>query len=293
MKQALKGYLYVVISAVIFGCMPLGAKFIYASGVNPLTLVLLRNSLALPVLALLVKFRGESLSITRSQGIKICFLSGMGSCVTPVLLFSSYQFISSGTATTFHFIYPAVVVLCNILFLGEKPRFSPIACVILCTAGTCLFYTPGASLDPLGSILALSSGVTFAVYMTMLARSGLHTMSGFKLSFYMCGVCSFFLLIVCLVTGSLSLPQTLSGWLACFAFSLVLCIGAVVLFQQGTFLIGSQRSAILSTFEPITSLIVGILVFQEVFAPQSALGVVLILLSTVLIAVTDIKKKSL
>ena len=31
--------------------------------------------------------------------------------------------------------------------------------------------------------------------------------------------------------------------------AIVICIGAVMLFQKGTFLIGAQRAAILSTFE--------------------------------------------
>ena len=34
------GYLCVILSAVIFGCMPLGANFLYAQGVTPMSLVL-------------------------------------------------------------------------------------------------------------------------------------------------------------------------------------------------------------------------------------------------------------
>ena len=45
------GYLCVILSAVIFGCMPLGANFLYAQGVTPMSLVFLRNLLSLPVLA--------------------------------------------------------------------------------------------------------------------------------------------------------------------------------------------------------------------------------------------------
>ena len=36
------GYLCVILSAVIFGCMPLGANFLYAQGVTPMSLVFLR-----------------------------------------------------------------------------------------------------------------------------------------------------------------------------------------------------------------------------------------------------------
>ena len=50
------GYLCVILSAVIFGCMPLGANFLYAQGVTPMSLVFLRNLLSLPVLALPVSY---------------------------------------------------------------------------------------------------------------------------------------------------------------------------------------------------------------------------------------------
>ena len=51
--KTLKGCIFAVISAVIYGCMPLMAKYIYADGVTPLTLVFLRNLFALIPLAVL------------------------------------------------------------------------------------------------------------------------------------------------------------------------------------------------------------------------------------------------
>jgi len=43
-----------------------------------------------------------------------------------------------------------------------------------------------------------------------------------------------------------------------------------MLFQIGVGIIGSQKSGILSTFEPITSSVIGILVFNEPFGIKSA-----------------------
>ena len=52
-KTMVQGYLYAVLSAVIFGCMPLMATGIYAQGMTPMALVCWRNLLALPAMALL------------------------------------------------------------------------------------------------------------------------------------------------------------------------------------------------------------------------------------------------
>jgi hypothetical protein len=75
-------------------------------------------------------------------------------------------------------------------------------------------------------------------------------------------------------------------------FALVINIGAVMLFQSGAFIIGSQRAAILSTFEPITSLIVGYFAFSEAVTPLSILGSVLVLAASVVTALGDGEEKT-
>lgn len=290
----IKGYLFVIASAVIFGCMPLGAKIIYADGVNALSLVFLRNALALPVLALLAKKSGKTLRLPKGCIQEISLIAFWGCCITPILLFSSYNYISSGTATVFHFVYPAVTVLGSILFFHEKVRFGPVACILVCTLGISLFYDPGMPIHLLGSGLALSSGVTYAIYIMLLSRFRHKDVSGFKFSFYTALTCSTVVLAVCLLTRQLRLPRDPAVWLVSFIFSLILSVGAVVLFQQGTFLIGGQRAAILSTFEPITSMTIGFLIFHESISFRLLTGAVLVIAAAILIAIFDMvesKKK--
>ena len=169
--RIIKGYTFVIISAIIFGCMPLGAKYIYAEGVNSLSLVFLRNCLALPVLALLSGKQEGSLHIKKADLLKISSLAVMGGCATPILLYSSYHYLASGTATIFHFIYPVLVVLGSILFLREKGSKPVFLCVILCTVGIILFYNPDSGIHPGGSLLAIASGATYAAYTMLLSIS--------------------------------------------------------------------------------------------------------------------------
>ena len=114
-------------------------------------------------------------------------------------------------------------------------------------------------------------------------------MSGFKLSFYVCLFTAVFLFLVGLFTKQLAFPQSVRGWLLALLVACAISVGAVVLFQQGTFLIGGQRASILSTFEPITSIIVGALAFQEAVSARTLIGSVLVVLATVLIAVFDMR----
>ena len=291
-REQIRGYLFVIASAVIFGCMPLGAKFIYTNGVNAISLSFYRNLLAIPVMFLIVKGSGESLHVSRKVLLKLVILSVLECVLTPTLMYSSYNYISSGLSTTLHFIYPAAVILGETLFFKEKLHLRQAFCVALCLLGVSMFYSPSGSVNLYGSLLALSSGITYAAYIVLLSRFHLEHISGFKFSLYLSSICSLIMPLICIPTKSFTVPANPACWIACFVFSLILCVGAVVLFRQGTLLIGGQRASILSTFEPITSIFIGISLFHEPFGWRTAAGTLLILAATILIAVFDSKKTS-
>ena len=119
MTKQYKGILLVILSAVLFGCMPLMAKTIYENGGTPVGLTLLRNFLALPALWVLMRRGGGKTSLGRAQ-IRSMLLLALGYAGTPMLLFSSYRSISTGIATTINIVYPIFVLLCCVLFCHEK-----------------------------------------------------------------------------------------------------------------------------------------------------------------------------
>ena len=257
-----------------------------------MALVFVRNLLALPSLAALAWMQNKTLSIPRESLPSLALISLVGCCATPILLFSSYQFIPSGTATVFHFIYPSIVVVAGIVFLKKKPQAGNIISVIICAVGVSLFYTPGQPLDLTGSALALASGFTFASYVLLLSVFKHKSVTGFLFTFHMTVMSSAFTLIACLVAGQLVLPSSLWCWLLCILFAFLVTTGAVVLFQQAAFLIGGERSSILSTLEPTTGVIIGILVFNEPVSVRTLVGAVLVILASLLIAVFDMKNKT-
>lgn len=288
-KSTIKGYIFAVLSAVIYGTMPLMAKYIYADGVTPQTLVFFRNFFALVPLAILAFAEGKTLKIEAKKLPRVSLISLLGCCATPLLLFSSYSYIPSGTATVFHFVYPAFVVLGGILFFREKARITNLLCVILCVGGVALFYSPGQVLNFEGSAFAIASAVTFAAYVILLSHFDRSGISGFLFAFYVAMIGSVLSLLVCIVTGSLALPNSITGLILSLAFSLLVTVGAVVLFQQSTFLIGGERTSILSTLEPITGVLIGIIVFGESFTLPVLIGSAMVVAASILRAALDMK----
>ncbi len=291
MKQnkSLKGYIYVISSAIIFGLMPLMAKLIYEEGTTPQSLVLLRNALSLPVLLLLSLLSKKPVRIKPAALPYISFIALMGCCITPLLLFNSYNYIPSGTATVFHFISPIVVVFGEYLLFKKKLGTKNALSVIFCVIGIMLFYNRQSEINFKGSFFALASGITCAIYVICLSGFKYKEISGFSFSFYIALVSSAVMLPVCLFTNQLALPQSNLGWLLTILFSLSLNVGAVVLFQKGTFLIGGGKASVLSTLEPVTSVLAGVAVLGEKITAPTAAGTVLVIIASALIAADDVR----
>lgn len=288
MNDRTRGILATVISAAYFGFMPLFVKTICAGGGNSITASFLRFFLAVPVMWIYLKYKAVSLKISVKELCKIALITIFGYGGTAVLLFSSYNFIPSGMSTTIHFMYPVFTILGCMLFLHERVKPLKILCVALCFAGVLLFYTAengaseGANLIGMG--LALVSGGTYAFYTIYLGKSGLQEMGSLKLIFYMNAVSAVMLFAAAIVSGELTLELTPLAWGTGIFFATATSFIGALGYQIGVRRIGPQNAAILSTFEPITSLIVGIAVYDESFGLKTLLGCVCILSSVIIVA---------
>ena len=289
-KSLKLGYFYIILSAVLFGCMPLFARRIYAEGVNSMTLVFFRNAMSLPFLAGLGALKRESFAVSSKTLLPVLTIGVFGCALTPYLLFSSYNYIGGGTATVLHFVYPAVVLLLEFIFLRNSVNRVSVGAILLCLVGIGLFYNPAEGINFTGSILALSSGVTYAIYIFLLGRFDRRGMGGYVFAFFVTLGSTVVLGAVSLIGGNFAVPATLTGWVLCIVFAVMINVGAVVLFQSGTFIIGGQKASILSTFEPITSLIVCFFAYSETPTWLSLVGALLVIAATVIIAVFDGKK---
>ena len=284
MNTRTKGLLATMISAVFFGFIPLFVKTICAGGGNSVSAAFYRFFLSVPRLYIYLKAQGISMRITRTEFAKIALITIFGYGGTAVLLFSSYNFIPSGMSTTIHFMYPVFTILGCMIFFKEKVSPLKLLCVALCFGGILLFYNGESGGSVLGMALSFLSGVTYAFYTIYLEKSGLQKMENLKLIFYMNTVAAAMILVMALLTAQFTLRLTPLAWGTAVFFATATSLIGVLGYQIGVKCIGPQNAAILSTFEPITSVIVGVLVYREAFSARTLLGCLCVLSAVVIVA---------
>lgn len=289
--NAKRGYFYSVASAVIFGVTPLIAKMIYARGGNAISLVFYRFFLPIPILYIAaIKTGCEDMRLSISD-LKKLLIIVLGYSATPLLLYSSYNYISVGAASTLHFTYPVFIMIGLACFYKLKPKRIELISVIIAMIGIFMIMDIDQLDSFIGFTLAFVSGITYAVYSFYLDKSGLNRMNIFKICFYMAILSSFIVLVFSLLTQSFVYSFSLETWVLTFGFAVSISVIAVVFYQMGIKLIGSQKTSILSTFEPLTSIVLGLVFFSEVLTLQKSIAIICIITASVLLAVFGGDKK--
>ena len=160
-----KGIIYVLISALIYGFTPVLCSMTYKLGNTPLTLTFFRSFFVLPVLAILMKKEHISLKISANELKKVFIIALFGAVLTTLLLYSSYQYIAVGTATTLHFLYPLFVTLiCHFIYRDSMRKIQIIA-LFISLVGVAFFINLNDLSAIQGIVMALISGFTFSIYL--------------------------------------------------------------------------------------------------------------------------------
>lgn len=285
------GSVCVIVSAVLFGCMPLLARVAYGQGSNAFSVAFGRFLFGSLFLWAIVRFRmGGSVRVSKRELWEIGKFS-VPYALMPILLYSSYDLIDSGLATTLHFTYPVAVVLLLAVFYKKRLDRAQALCTVLCMAGILLLYAPNGQISVKGILLAALSGVFYAVYIVILGNSPAKGISPFVLSFWLSlfSACEIGLIALC--TGHLTFRIQPGGWCAEILLALLTSVCALVLFQKGMLLCGEVKASLLSTFEPLTGLVIGMAVFQETVTARQWAGVLFILLAVLLLVLAPARKE--
>ena len=280
----LKGIVLTMLSSITFGfAFTLGPMTYGAGGSNPVTLTFLRNFLSLPFLLLIVLFLKVDLRVTKNQLKNLAILGFIGNSITTLLLNIAFAHIDVGIVTPIHFTYPIFVTLGCVLFFHEKLSKQKIIALVIAMSGIGCFFIESlnsASFNSstlIGLILAVASGAFYAFYIIFMDKSGLKSESPFKITFYVAIASSIGMFFYGISTNQLVLSSlTTKSWIISAVFAFLCTVVALSLLQVGIKHIGAREAAVISTFEPITSVIFGILLLNEKITPIKIIACILI-----------------
>ena len=280
MNDKAKGYLFGAISAITYGMNPLFALPLYSDGMEPISVLFFRYIFAIPMLALLLYFRGHGFAVERKQIFPLSVL-GLLMAISSITLFKSYLYMDVGIASTLLFVYPIIVAFIMVFFFKEKLSVQIVLCLILALTGIALLYKAedGTTLSATGTLLVFASSLSYAVYIVLMNKSTLNRVPTIKVILYVLFFGSILLTGVLLFQGAITLPTRPYLWLNLVALAVFPTIISLVCTTYAIKYIGPTPTAILGALEPVTAVIFGITIFGETLSVRECIGLVLIIVA--------------
>lgn len=288
------GPLLCLLSAACFGAMAVFGKLAYDAGMSPETLVLLRFWLATAVLvALLARPRSRSRGpvvpvsrprLTASLALTALGLGALGYATQATLYFSALERMDAALVALVLYTYPALVTLAAALLGRERLTPARVAALVGASCGTLLVLVGAGAveLDPIGAVLALGSAVTYTVYI-LVSDATVERLSPMTLTTLVMTGAAVALTARAVLTGGVDLGFAPVGWLWVGCIAVVSTVVAATAFFAGLRRTGPSTASILSTFEPVATATLAVLVLGEVLTPVQLVGGVLVLCSAGLV----------
>ena len=285
--SVLKGFLFAALSAVCYGTNPLGALNLYAQGYSPENVLFYRFFTAALLLFAVILAKGSHFKVTLKE-LAALIAFGFLFAVSSLTYYASFKYMDAGLASTLLFLYPLEVSVMMAIVFKERIKLWTIVSIAVSMWGVALLYWggDGTALSTAGLALVFASSLSYAIYMVMANRINLQ-MGAVKMTFYAICFCLVFLLLYSVIFGSGFPPlfTQASSWGWGFMLGLVPTVLSLIFMVKAVKIIGSTPTAILGALEPVTAVAIGVLVFGEILTGRLIAGIVLILGSTVLIAV--------
>lgn len=293
MNDKIKGFVCGIIAAMSYGTNPLGALNLYADHIGINSVLFYRYGLALLLLLPMLLIKRESLRLARREIWQLLFL-GICFSISSLTLFSSFNYMDAGVASTMLFVYPVMVAVIMAVFFHEKLTAATLGAIGLSLAGVVLLYHGDGNthISTTGVILVMLSSLSYAIYMIAINRFNM-SMSSFKLTFYVLIVCMVIVVLYAFTKPELHLQwlTTPRQWLNAAFLAIFPTFIALVLIAVALRCIGSTPTAILGALEPLTAVAIGVLVFHEAFTLRCCIGIILILSAVALVVLTRNKSQ--
>lgn len=285
MKQ-LTGILLITVSAASFGTLAIFGRYLYAAGMDIFTVLFLRFSLAAVLMAFLLLARRESLP----RGRILLQLIGMGALGYVGQSFSyltAIKHASAGLVALLLYLYPMFVFILSVSVLREKVTPVKIVAIIVALIGTALTVDPAGG-ELTGILLAIAAALIYSVYIIVGTNVMKHVSAVQSSTVIFASAGAIYGMLTAF--NSPNFPTANSGWLALIGIVLVATVIPVAAFLAGLERVGPTNAAMLSTLEPVVTVLLAAWLFQERLTPVALLGGGLILVAVILLTRDELRQ---
>lgn len=293
MNSQLRGVVNGIISGVSFGMIPLFSIPVIAAGMDNVSILVYRFLFGSAAMLAILLLRKTNMRVSLSELLRIVSLA-IFYITTALATLECYKYLSSGIATALVYTDPIWCALIGLAFLGDKFSIKLTSSILLASLGVMMMtgvFSGDGTFSMIGLLLGLASGLAYGIYLILVPRLKVKHIASLKLTFYVFFTGMWLLIAYSLMTngGVEEVPDS-SCWLDLALLGLIPTAISNICVTVSLKLIDSTIVAILGAFEPLTAMVVGVVILGE---PLGFIGVVGGMLILVAVAILTINPQRL
>lgn len=277
--KRLIGILLIAISATSFGTLAIFGRYAYNDGMNIYTVLFLRFGISASFMTVILLLRKEHFP-RRQILAQLIGMGALGYVGQSFMYLTAINYASAGLVALLLYLYPFFVAILATIFLHEKTTGIKIIALILALVGTALTVGP-VSGQLIGALMAITAALIYSVYI-IVGTNVMKHVSAVQSSTVIFASAGAVYGLLTLVNGA-QFPASNSGWLAMLGIIVISTIIPVVTFLAGLERIGPTNAAMLSTLEPVVTVLLAAWLFGDKLLPIVMLGGGLILIAVVIL----------
>jgi drug/metabolite transporter (DMT)-like permease len=279
--KRLVGFALVALSALSFGFLAIFARFAYADGAGTATVLFLRFAAGGAIMLAVLRARG--LRLPRGRRLLGLFLMGaVGYAGQSFCYFTALRHASASLVALLLYAYPAFVTLLSAAAFKERITLSKAAALVLTLTGTALVVGLGGGGEAIGVALGLGAAAIYSVYIVCGSRligegESLQASTVIMLS-------TALVYGLAIAAGGFEPPRGASGLAAIAGIALVSTVVAIVSFFAGMERIGPSGASLVSTIEPLVTVLAAAAFLGEPIGRATVMGGGLVIAGLIVLA---------
>lgn len=294
MNSQLRGVVNGIISGVSFGMIPLFSIPVIAAGMDNVSILVYRFLFGSAAMLAILLLRKTNMRVSLSELLRIVSLA-IFYITTALATLECYKYLSSGIATALVYTDPIWCALIGLAFLGDKFSIKLTSSILLASLGVMMMtgvFSGDGTFSMIGLLLGLASGLAYGIYLILVPRLKVKHIASLKLTFYVFFTGMWLLIAYSLMTngGVEEVPDS-SCWLDLALLGLIPTAISNICVTVSLKLIDSTIVAILGAFEPLTAMVVGVVILGEPLGFIGVVGGMLILVAVAILTINPQKLK--
>ncbi len=282
------GILLITISAASFGTLAIFGRYAYEDGMDIFTVLFLRFGISASIMTVILLLRKESFP-RASILAQLIGMGALGYVGQSFLYMTAIKFASTGLVALLLYLYPVFVFILSVIVLHEKTSWVKFIALTLALTGTALTVDPAGG-QLIGALMAIAAALIYSIYIIVGTNVMKHVSAVQSSTIIFASAGAVFGILA--FANGVHFPSSNSGWLAMLGIILLSTIVPVVTFLAGLERIGPTNASMLSTLEPVVTVVLAAWLFGERLMPIVMVGGGLILVAVILLTGSELKKEN-